>query len=77
MIRDRLLYPCRVSASSVRWEPSVRVTSAPVMAWTSTLRATWAKCMAPHRLSWSVMARARWPSSLERTKSSSTEDAPS
>ena len=61
-----------VSARKVRCEPSLRVTSAPVMGRMSRPLATRENSMAPHRLSWSVRARASYPSSLARASSSPT-----
>ena len=72
-----MAYPRASSASSVRWAPPRRVTSAPVMGRTPAARAAWANSSDPHSPSWSVIARAVYPSSAARAAISSGAEAPS
>jgi len=77
MSRHRFAYPRWVAANSVRWLPSVRVTSQPVMGRSPAPRAAWANASEPHSPSWSVSAIARCPSDAAVSASSSGLEAPS
>ena len=70
-----LAYPCRVFASSARREPSLRVSSPPVMGLIPKLAASRANSSAPHRLA-SVRARAGYPYSPAWASNSWTWEAP-
>ena len=74
---QRLEYPFRVLDKRVKWDPSSRVISAPVIGCIPMSFAMRENSIAPQRLSWSVKASAGYPRSIARTRSSSTEDAPS
>ena len=58
IIRQRFAYPSGVSASSVTWEPSSRVSSAPVIAWRPSCFASCANAIEPYSPWWSVSASA-------------------
>ena len=74
--REMLEYPCRVRASSVSLDPSVRVNSPPVMGWMPRLLASLANSSAPQRFV-SVRASAGYPYSFACANSSWTWEAPS
>ena len=73
--REMLEYPARVFASSVRREPSVSVSSPPMMGRMSRLFASRANSSAPQRLV-SVRASAGYPCSFACASSSCAWDAP-
>src|SRR4051794_34917734 len=74
---QRLRQPVASSTSSVTWRSSSSAISAPWMARSPSPAAACANSIEPHRPSWSVSAKASYPSSTAAAASSSGSDAPS